>query len=75
MTSVVGYISIMDLTKMSDVIRSRTYEAFFPLIATAVIYFLLSWLLAQSLNAIELRIDPKRRKRVVKGVREEEKAQ
>ncbi len=71
MTSVVGYISIMDLTKMSDIIRSRTYEAFFPLIATAVLYFLLSWLLAQSLGAIERRVDPKARKRVIKGVREE----
>ena len=71
MTSVVGYITIMDLTKMSDIIRSRTYEAFFPLIATAIIYFLLSFGLAQGLSAIETRIDPKRKKRVVKGVREE----
>ena len=31
MTSIVGYIAIQDLTKMSDIIRSRTYEAFFPL--------------------------------------------
>lgn len=38
-TSVAGYISIMDLTRVSDIIRSRTYEAFFPLIATAIIYF------------------------------------
>ncbi len=75
MTSVVGYISIMDLTKMSDIIRSRTYEAFFPLIATAVIYFLLSWILAQSLSAIEMRIDPKRKKRKIRGVREEADAQ
>lgn len=72
MTSIVGYISIMDLTKMSDIIRSRTYEAFFPLIATAVIYFLLSWLLAHALSTIEQRIDPKRKKRVVRGVNEEE---
>ncbi|MDD3409842.1 MAG: ABC transporter permease subunit, partial [Eubacteriales bacterium] len=74
MTSVVGYISIMDLTKMSDIIRSRTYEAFFPLIATAVIYFALSWLLARVLTTLEKRIDPKRRKRAIKGVREEESA-
>lgn len=37
MTSVVGYIAIQDLTKVSDIIRNRTLEAFFPLIATAVI--------------------------------------
>ncbi len=68
MTSVVGYITIQDLTKVSDIIRSRTYEAFFPLIATAVIYFLLSWLLTLALSAIEVRIDPKHKKRDVKGV-------
>ncbi|MCI8563297.1 MAG: ABC transporter permease subunit, partial [Lachnospiraceae bacterium] len=39
MTSVVGYIAVQDLTKVSDIIRSRTMEAFFPLIMTAVIYF------------------------------------
>ena len=43
-TSIVGYIAIQDLTKMSDIIRSRTYEAFFPLIATAIIYFILAWI-------------------------------
>ncbi len=43
-TSVVGYITVMDLTKMSDLVRARTYEPFFPLIATTLIYFLLIWL-------------------------------
>lgn len=38
MTSVVGYIAVLDLTKMSDIIHSRTMEAFFPLIVTALIY-------------------------------------
>ena len=42
-TSVVGYIAIQDLTKASDLIRSRTYEALFPLIVTALIYFLMAW--------------------------------
>lgn len=42
MTSIAGYISVMELTKVSDIIRSRTFDAFFPLITTAVIYFLLS---------------------------------
>lgn len=63
MTSIVGYITIQDLTKASDIIRSRTYEAFFPLIVTAVIYFVISWLLTLFLGRIEVRIDPKKRKR------------
>jgi polar amino acid transport system substrate-binding protein len=68
MTSVVGYIAIQDLTKMSDIIRSRTYEAFFPLIATAVIYFIVAYVMISLLSLLEARIDPKRRKRVIKGV-------
>lgn len=68
MTSVVGYIALQDLTKVSDMIRSRTLEAFFPLIATAILYFLISNLLILALSLVELRLDPKRRKRVLKGV-------
>lgn len=68
MTSIVGYITIQDLTKASDIIRSRTYEAFFPLIVTAIIYFVISWLLTLFLSKIEIRLDPKRRKKRAKGV-------
>ena len=64
MTSVVGYIAILDLTKASDIIRSRTYESFFPLVTTAIIYFLIAWLLTRVLTAIQKRIDPKNRKKV-----------
>jgi His/Glu/Gln/Arg/opine family amino acid ABC transporter permease subunit len=68
MTSVVGYIAIQDLTKISDIIRSRTYDAFFPLIATAVIYFLISWGMTLLLGKIETEIDPLKRKPALKGV-------
>lgn len=61
MTSIVGYITIQDLTKASDIIRSRTYEAFFPLIVTAIIYFVISWLLTVALSRIEIRLDPRKR--------------
>ncbi len=60
MTSVVGYIAIQDLTKASDIIRSRTYEAFFPLITTAIIYFIISWLLTRILTALQRWIEPKK---------------
>lgn len=68
MTSIVGYIAIQDLTKISDIIRSRTYEAFFPLIATALIYFVIAYAMTYLLTMVEIRIDPKQRKRIVKGV-------
>lgn len=56
-TSIVGYIAVQDLTKASDIIRSRTFDAFFPLIMVAVIYFVLAWLLTLLLDAIELKIN------------------
>ena len=62
-TSIVGYIAIQDLTKMSDIIRSRTYEAFFPLIVTAVIYFILAWILVLLLKLVAKRITPGRKRR------------
>lgn len=70
-TAVVGYVAVNDLTKMGDIIRSNTYEAFFPLIATAVIYFLLTWILASLLKIVKLRFEPKRRRKedILKGVK------
>ena len=62
MTSIVGYIAIQDLTKAGDIIRSRTYEAFFPLIVTAVIYFIISWLLTRGLIVLQKRLNPKLRR-------------
>lgn len=64
-TSIVGYVAIEDLTKVSDIIRSRTYEAFFPLIATAIIYFAISYLLMMLLNLVEIKIDPRHKKKGV----------
>lgn len=68
MTSVVGYIAIHDLTKASDIIRSRTYEAFFPLVTTAIIYFIIAWLLTRALTAIQKRIDPRNRRKRLKKI-------
>jgi len=62
MTSVVGYIAIQDLTKASDIIRSRTYEAFFPLVSTAIIYFVITWILTRALVALQDRLNPRKRR-------------
>ena len=63
MTSIVGYIAIQDLTKAGDIIRSRTFDAFFPLIITAILYFTLSWILIKSLDYLERITDPKYQRR------------
>ncbi len=62
MTSIVGYIAVQDLTKASDIIRSRTFDAFFPLVMVAVLYFLIAWLLVQLLELLERRMDPRSRR-------------
>ena len=62
-TSVVGYLAIQDLTKMSDIIRSRTYEAFFPLIMSAVLYFILAWILSCVVKLVFKAFDPRTKKR------------
>jgi polar amino acid transport system substrate-binding protein len=67
MTSIVGYIAVQDLTKASDIIRSRTFDAFFPLVMVAVLYFLISWLLLQVLEFFERKCDPKQKNRKVRA--------
>ena len=68
MTSIVGYIAVQDLTKASDIIRSRTFDAFFPLVMIAILYFLISWVLTLSLEYLERRIDPKLKRRKLANV-------
>ena len=55
-TSISGYIGIMDLTRGGDFIRSRTYEAFFPLITVALIYLIIVVGLSTMVGRLERRL-------------------
>ena len=55
-TSVAGYVGIMDLTKAGDLIRGRTYEAFMPLIAVAIVYLVIVMLLTSLVGKLERRL-------------------
>ena len=55
-TSVCGYIGLMDLTRGGDYIRSRTYEAFLPLIAVALIYLVIVLILTALVAKLERRL-------------------
>ena len=70
-TAIVGYISVQDLTRVADLIRARTYDAFVPLIAIAIVYGILSRLLLFATDRIEHKINPKNRSRekILKGVK------
>ena len=63
MTSIVGYIAVQDLTKASDIIRSRTFDAFFPLIMVAVFYYLISWSLMLFMEYAERLANPKHKRK------------
>lgn len=62
MTSIVGYIAVQDLTRAADIIRSRTFDAFFPLVMVALLYFLISWGLLTGLTRLEKRLEPRARR-------------
>ena len=55
-TSVAGYVALQDLTYVGNMIRSRTYEAFFPLITVALIYLIIVLILSFLLKRLERRL-------------------
>ena len=55
-TSVAGYIAVQDLTKGADIIRSRTYSAFMPLMAAAVIYLVMVMIFTYFVQRLESRL-------------------
>ena len=67
-TAIVGYIAVQDLTRAGDLIRARTMDAFFPLISTAIIYFLFCRLLAWALRKVGAKLDVTNRPRQIEGV-------
>ncbi len=55
-TSVAGYVALKDITYVGNLIRSRTYEAFFPLITVAIIYLAIVMILSHFLKKLERRL-------------------
>ncbi len=55
-TSISGYIALQDLTKAGDIVRSRTYSAFFPYISVAAIYLVIVLCMERILSYMERRL-------------------
>ncbi len=55
-TAIVGYVSLSDLTRVANQVSSRTYEAFMPLIGSAVIYFITIKIISVLLEKLERRL-------------------
>ena len=61
-TSIAGYVGIVELIKAADIISSRTYDYFFPLIIAAIVYLLLTFILSKVMKYGERKL-----KHVVSG--------
>ena len=55
-TSVAGYVAVQDLTKGGDIIRSRTYDAWTPLLIVAGIYLLLTCIFSALVKRLEVSL-------------------
>lgn len=55
-TAIVGYVGLVDIQKAGDFIKSATFEAFMPLIGTAIIYYVMIKLLTLFFKRIEIRL-------------------
>ncbi len=55
-TSIIGMISVVDLTRASDLVRSRTLSPYFPLISVAVVYYILVAGLSALVKRLEKRM-------------------
>lgn len=60
-TSISGYIALQDLTKGGDIIRSRTYDAFMPLIGVALVYLALVLGFTKLVSILERRLNQSER--------------
>lgn len=52
-TSVAGYVALADLTKGGDIIRSRTYSPYLPMLAVALIYLCLVMIFSAGVKYLE----------------------
>ncbi|MEG2882468.1 MAG: amino acid ABC transporter permease [Christensenella sp.] len=55
-TSIVGYVAVMDLTRAAELVRSRTMDAFVPLIFIALVYLGIVMLITWALRKLEKKL-------------------
>lgn len=56
-TSIAGYIGIVELIKAADIISSRTYDYFFPLLVSTIIYLFLTFILSKVMKYGERKLN------------------
>lgn len=68
LTSIAGYVTIIDITYAAQLIRTQTYDPFFPLIVTALVYLLLTFGISLAIDKLGERLLVKRNP--LKGIRQ-----
>ena len=61
-TSVAGYVAVVDLTRGVNLVRNNTYDAFNPLMLSALIYLTLVVGMTQLLKILERRLQKSERR-------------
>lgn len=56
-TAIVGYVAIEDLMRVGDLIRGRTYDAYFPLLVVGLIYLIVTMVCIQVFKRIVRKIN------------------
>ncbi len=56
-TSIAGYVGIVELIKAADIVSSRTYDYFFPLIVAAIVYLFLTFILSKLMKFGERKLN------------------
>lgn len=56
-TSIAGYVGIVELIKAADIVSSRTYDYFFPLISSALVYLFLTFILSKMMKVCERKLN------------------
>jgi len=55
-TSIVSFIGVVDLTKAADLISNQTYQPFFPIVTTAILYFCISVIIVSIMRKLERKL-------------------
>ena len=55
-TSIASYVGVIDLTGAANIIRSLTYQSFFPLIAVALVYLVMVMFFTKLVSLLERRL-------------------
>lgn len=55
-TSIVGLVSVVDLTRAGDLVRSRTMSPYFTLLSVAIVYFIMVYGLSKAVGRLERKL-------------------